>query len=97
MLTRYLWPYGLLLSCLAAACAHAHLRKGAQVTHLKMDVQRPCVSLANDDVAVLLPESVIRRVAEGKDPLQHDDHARRVWSGRAEKILAQAGAEGSAG
>ncbi|MBX9400873.1 hypothetical protein K4L06_06075 [Lysobacter sp. BMK333-48F3] len=57
---------------------------------LKMEVGIPCVSLANDDVAVLLPEAVVRRVAEGKDQLQHNDHARRVWGDRAKTILAQA-------
>ncbi|MGH8080209.1 MAG: hypothetical protein ACREP7_06510 [Lysobacter sp.] len=57
---------------------------------LLTQVHSPCVSLANDSVAVMFSEAVVRRVAEGKDSLQKNDHERRVWGERARDILAEA-------
>lgn len=83
--------YGLLLSCFAVFCADARPRNNGQLVQLKIEVEKPCVSLANAEVAVLLPEALVRRVADGNDPLQKDAHTSQVWSERARKILAQTG------
>lgn len=81
----------LLLLLLAVACASTHSREKGKSVRLQAEVKSPCVSLANNDVAVLLSEVLVRRVAEGKDPLQQNDHERRVWGERAQAILAKVG------
>lgn len=67
----------------------ARLRNNGQLAHLKIEVEEPRVSLANAEVAALLPEAHVFRVAEGDDPLQKDAHTGRVWSERDRKILVQ--------